>query len=110
METRDSAAILEELYRSHAEDVFRFSLYLSGNWVLSQDLTSETFVRAWTASVPLQTSTAKGYLFAIARNLYLDSPRPGQRPQRERSVSLPAAPTASFEIQEELVQTPDDLK
>jgi RNA polymerase sigma factor (sigma-70 family) len=109
METRATAAIFEELYRSHAEDVFRFALYLSGDWALSQDLTSETFVRAWTASVPLQTATAKAYLFAIARNLYLDSLR-RRPPQTELSACLAAAPAISFEHREELVQTLDDLK
>lgn len=103
------SAIFEELYRCYAEDVFRFSLYLSGNWVLAQDLTSETFVRAWTAAVPVQVATAKAYLFTIARNLYLDSLR-REPAQADLLPRLEATPAVSPEIREELARTLDDLR
>lgn len=61
----------ESLYQKHAPDVFRFALYLSGNRSDAEDITSETFVRAWTASGPIALSTIKAYLFTIARNLFL---------------------------------------
>lgn len=70
---------LEELYREYAPDVFRFALYLSGNREDAEDITSETFVRAWTASGRTQVSTMKGYLFAIARNLFLHGLRRSAR-------------------------------
>lgn len=103
------SAIFEELYRCYAEDVFRFSLYLSGNWVLAQDLTSEAFVRAWIAAVPVQVGTAKAYLFTIARNLFLDSLR-REPPPTELPPSLEATPAVSPEIREELARTLDDLR
>ena len=61
------------LYQKYAPDVFRFSLYLSGNRAEAEDITSETFVRAWTSPEPIRAETVKGYLFTIARNLYLQS-------------------------------------
>ena len=85
MRTADEVKAFEKLYRSYADDVFRFLLYLSGNWPLAQDLASETFVRAWTATVPVQISTAKAYLFMIARNLYLSHLR-----KRRTEIDLPA--------------------
>ncbi|MCW5966827.1 MAG: sigma-70 family RNA polymerase sigma factor [Bryobacterales bacterium] len=97
------------MYRCYADDVFRFALYLSGNWALAQDLTSETFVRAWSAATPVQVVTAKAYLFAIARNLFLDSLR-REPPQAELPASLRATPALSPEVREELRQTLDDLK
>jgi RNA polymerase sigma-70 factor (ECF subfamily) len=103
------AAIFEELYRCYAEDVFRFSLYLSGNWALAQDLTSEVFVRAWSATAPVQVVTAKAYLFSIARNLFLDSLR-REPPRSEILATLKATPALSPEVREELRQTLDDLK
>ncbi len=61
-----------EIYRKYARDVHRFSLYLSGNQALAEDLTSETFVRALCGPTDLRLGTVKAYLFAIARNLYRD--------------------------------------
>jgi len=60
----------ETLYRRHAQDVFRFALYLCGNRPEAEDITSETFVRAWTARDRLRLSTVKAYLLTIARNLH----------------------------------------
>jgi RNA polymerase sigma-70 factor, ECF subfamily len=37
----------------------------------AEDITSETFVRAWTSPEPIEMATVKGYLFTIARNLFL---------------------------------------
>jgi len=103
------AAIFEELYRDYAEEVFRFSLYLSGNWALAQDLTSEVFVRAWSATAPVTVVTAKAYLFRIARNLFLDSLR-REPPRTELPATLQAAPGLSPEVREELRVTLGDLK
>lgn len=61
-----------EIYERYARDVHLFSLYLSGNPTLAEDLTSETFVRAFCGPADLRVDTVKAYLFAIARNLYRD--------------------------------------
>ncbi len=47
----------------------RFALYLSGDPALADDITSETFVRAWGARERVDLATVRGYLLAIARNL-----------------------------------------
>jgi len=65
----------DALYRRYAPDVFRFALYLSGDRSEAEDITSETFVRAWTASAAIRVATVKAYLFTIARNLFLQSRR-----------------------------------
>jgi RNA polymerase sigma-70 factor, ECF subfamily len=57
------------LYKKYAPDVFRFALYLSGDRSQAEDITSETFVRAWTSPEPIAVPTVKAYLFTIARNL-----------------------------------------
>ena len=67
------------LYQKHAPDVYRFAMYLSGDRGAAEDITSETFVRAWTAPGPLAMATVKGYLFAIARNLFLQERRKQSR-------------------------------
>ncbi len=60
----------QALYERYALDVYRFALYLAGNRADAEDITSETFVRAWTAHDQIRTGTVKPYLFAIARNQY----------------------------------------
>ena len=71
------------LYKKYAADVFRFALYLSGNRADAEDITSETFVRVWTSPEPVRLATVKGYLFTIARNLFLQGLR-----RRSRQVAL----------------------
>ncbi len=61
-----------EIYGRYARDVHRFSLYLSGNFALAEDLTSQTFVQALCGRTNLRVDTVKAYLLAIARNLYRD--------------------------------------
>ncbi len=72
-----------EMYVRHAPEVFRFALYLSGNRHDAEDITSETFVRAWNAAAPIRTETAKGYLLTIARNVFLRGVR-----RRSRQAAL----------------------
>jgi len=67
------------LYKKYAADVFRFALYLSGDRSQAEDITSETFVRAWTSPEPIELATVKGYLFKIARNLFLHGLRSKSR-------------------------------
>lgn len=62
---------LESLYRQHFAAVFRFALSLSGNRAMAEDITSETFIRLWTARDRLDLTTVVGYLLTIARRLYL---------------------------------------
>jgi RNA polymerase sigma-70 factor (ECF subfamily) len=71
------------LYKKYAPDVYRFALYLSGERGEAEDITSETFVRAWTSPGPIEMVTVKGYLFTIARNLFLQGLR-----KKSRHVAL----------------------
>ena len=68
-----------ELYRTHAGDVHRFALFLSGDPALADDILSETFIRLWHARGRVDLTTVKGYLLAIARNLFLADRRHARR-------------------------------
>jgi RNA polymerase sigma factor (sigma-70 family) len=68
-----------ELYRTHAGDVHRFVLFLSGDPALADDILSETFIRLWHARDRVDLATVKGYLLAIARNLFLAHRRHARR-------------------------------
>jgi RNA polymerase sigma-70 factor (ECF subfamily) len=69
----------QDLYDTYVADVYRFALWLSGNRLEAEDITSETFVRAWTRHNSIRTETLKAYLLAIARNIYLMQRRKGKR-------------------------------
>jgi RNA polymerase sigma-70 factor (ECF subfamily) len=69
----------QELYDTYAADVYRFALWLAGDTFQADDITADTFVRAWTSNSPIRTETLKAYLFAIARNLYLQQRRKAKR-------------------------------
>ena len=69
----------ESLYKSYAPQVRRFVLFLCGDAALADDITSETFVRAWIGQGKIREATVKAYLFTIARNLYRDNLRRNRR-------------------------------
>lgn len=60
-----------ELYHRHAADVYRFAVYLCRNKADAEDITSETFVRAWAGADRIRADTVKNYLLTIARNLHV---------------------------------------
>src|SRR5215469_10950640 len=66
---------IESLYQRYAPDVRRFVLFLSGDPVIADEITSDTFVSAWLAGERIRQPTVKSYLFTIARNLYRDMQR-----------------------------------
>ena len=63
---------IETLYERYAGDVRRFALYLCGDVMMADEITSDTFVRAWMAAGRIRQPTVKSYLFTIARNAYFD--------------------------------------
>ncbi len=65
----------QQLYSRYAEDVYRFSFWLTGDADEAKDITSETFARVWTAKTEPRIESVKAYLFAIARNLWLHDKR-----------------------------------
>lgn len=93
------------LYQKYAPDVFRFALYLSGNRAEAEDITSETFVRVWTSPEPIRAETVKGYLFTIARNLYLQGLRKSKRHAEldEQMADHQASPLAQAEQKAEFL-------
>ena len=73
----------DALYKKYAPDVYHFALYLSGERGEAEDITSETFVRVWASPEPIRAATVRGYLFTIARNLFLQGLR-----KKSRHVAL----------------------
>jgi RNA polymerase sigma-70 factor (ECF subfamily) len=95
-----------ELYTKYAPDVYRFSFSLCRNGDEAEDITSETFVRAWTSTAPIRHSTVKAYLFAIARNCYLQAlRRDRRRAALDAEIADPRlAPDTTYEQRAELAR------
>jgi RNA polymerase sigma-70 factor (ECF subfamily) len=92
------AASFTELYGNHARAVYQFALYLSGDPALAEDIVSETFLRIWDSAAVVRMETVRGYLFTIARNLFLhDQRRKGKQDQLEDIH--PVAETAVRELE-----------
>ncbi len=87
MEMTQRTLQFHDLYERYAIDVYRFSFWLAGNATDAEDITAETFMRAWASRRKIRTETVRAYLFVIARNEYLQMQR---RVQRE--VKLETAP------------------
>jgi RNA polymerase sigma-70 factor (ECF subfamily) len=88
--TPSFAAVAEELL----DDVYGYLLYLTKNWALAEDLTSETFetaFRKWRRFDP-RRGTPRAWLLAIARSTALDwlraDARRRKREERAESESL----------------------
>ena len=68
----------------HLDDVYGYLLYLTKNWALAEDLTSETFetaLRRWRRFDP-RRGTHRAWLIAIARSTALDWFRADARRRR----------------------------
>lgn len=75
----DGRAEFAALYARHGPEVFRFAMYLCGDGADAEDIAAETFARAWTSPTPIQNETVRGYLFTIARNVYLQRAKRSSR-------------------------------
>src|SRR5262245_24590678 len=76
------------VYERYSRDVYRFALYLCGDFSLADDITQETFVRAWVTPGEVRGGTVKAYLLMIARNLYRAERKRGSR-QAPMAEALP---------------------
>jgi RNA polymerase sigma-70 factor (ECF subfamily) len=81
------------MYDEHAESVFRFLLYRTGDRALSEDLLADTFEKVLRSRgrSPRRPGTEKPWLYAIALNCLRDGARRGQVERRalERYAAEP---------------------
>ena len=80
----------ESLYAKYAPAVRRFALFLCGDPMMADDITSDTFLRALVKHEQIRQPTVKSYLLTIARNIYRDYGRKRARhPEAELHESIP---------------------
>ena len=68
-----------EVYETYSNDVYRYAYWLCRDTAVAEDITSETFARAWAGREKIRTETVRAYLLTIARNLYLKQNEKNQR-------------------------------
>lgn len=79
-----------EAYELHVDDIYRFILRLLGNPTDAEDMTAETFLRAYQGwSELLDLEAVRSWLFRIAYNACIDLMR---RRQQHPTVSYDRAP------------------
>jgi len=88
-------AFVRALYAEHGSALFRYAYHLmSGDRQRAEDLVQETIVRAWRHPEALADKPARPWLFAVARNLAVDSYRARQaRPTEIGEAALTLLPS-----------------
>lgn len=73
-----------ELYKIFLNKIYRFVYYLVGDEFVAEDITQNTFLKAWNglSGFSMDRGTFQSYLFTIARNLVIDTQR------KKKSYSL----------------------
>lgn len=86
-----------EIYRLFLSRIYRFVYYLVYDEALAEDITQDTFIKAWKAmpKFSLEKGTIQAYLFTIARNSVIDNQR------KKKDISLEGV-VANFEGSENL--------
>jgi RNA polymerase sigma-70 factor (ECF subfamily) len=103
---------LEEIYRAHSRDVYRFACWLCGNAAEAEDIVSETFLRLWGSREDLHLETVRAYVLTIARNVYLTRRRRAarQRPLPSRLVDHSPPPDVEAEGKDDVRAAMDALQ
>src|SRR5256885_6332894 len=88
-------AFVRALYAEHGGALLRYALHLTGgDRQRAEDLVQETIVRAWRHPEALADRPARPWLFAVARNLAVDSYRARQaRPPETGQAALELLPS-----------------
>ena len=87
-------ASFTEAYELHADAIYRFILRLLGNPTDAEDMTAETFLRAYQGwSELLEPASVRAWLFRIAYNGCIDLMR-----QRQRHQTIPLDTTVVDEM------------
>ena len=86
-----------ELFHEHKAQIYQHTFYLLGNREDAEDVTQETFIKAWEHRAKLRPKTARSWLLKCAQNLCFNLLK-----RRKFQVSLAEGDDAEFET---LLQT-----
>lgn len=72
---------LDNIYKLHMKDIYRYLLSLSKNKEIAEDIMQETFYRAYLYLESCSDDSIKAWLFRVAHNTYVDYVRKNSRKQ-----------------------------
>ncbi len=92
----DDEVLLRALHDEHARPLWRYVVSLTGDGALADDIVQEALLRAWRRPAVLDQSesSAKAWLFTVARNLVIDDRRSARR-TRELPADAGPEPVAA---------------
>lgn len=91
----DQAELMRALYSEHASALWRYTLSLVRDPGRAEDIVQETLLRAWQRPKVLDQSgtSARAWLFTVARNLVVDEHRSARNRREFRTDSPPELAT-----------------
>jgi RNA polymerase sigma-70 factor (ECF subfamily) len=92
---QDQADLMRSLYSEHAAPLWRYTLSLVRDPGRAEDIVQETLLRAWQRPQVLDQSvtSARAWLFTVARNLVIDEHRSARSRREFRTDSPPEQAT-----------------
>lgn len=111
----NSSKDFEEIYLQYSDKIFRFLYLHTKDPYLSEDITSEVFVRAWKNWKKFKPDYVSAWLYKIANNILIDYWRSKKSASWRKEVSLEeiigagAEPSYDKDFIEE-IQKNEDIK
>lgn len=106
MDTREEnrKKMFTELYDTHADAIFRFCFFKTGDREIAKDLTQDVFMKVLNYLVEKDIQNPKSFIYTIARNAVIDFWR------KSKSVPESHLPEGFFEsiAENDSTQTTDD--
>lgn len=99
-----------EIYRTYLDRIYRFVYFLVHDEALAEDITQNTFLKAWdkTKDFDEKRGTMQAYLYAIARNLVIDNQR--KKKTMLLSVEVEGIIPSDENLEEQLVQKEEETE
>ncbi|WP_163102473.1 sigma-70 family RNA polymerase sigma factor [Peribacillus alkalitolerans] len=70
---------LDEIYKTHVNDLYRYLYSLSKNHFTAEDLVQEAFYRAYIQLEDYEIQSIRGWLFKVAYHAFIDEKRKSNR-------------------------------
>jgi RNA polymerase sigma-70 factor (ECF subfamily) len=117
----DSADQFEDMYTSNQPLIYRFMFWRTKDEMLSEDLTSNVFEKAWRTRKNFTGGSSKAWLYRIAHTTLIDYWRKSKEISDDDAISRAVSDTAELDValdqsmevaklQKALTKLPNDMR